>query len=107
MSYHNTTVLTLVHLSPPSPPPSSLQVFKDATTFFSRGTPNLATVIPAMDMIDLQLGTKHRETAKYDYAIRTAMGIAKRTLNKYYELTDSAEAYRITMGTCVNILEVF
>ncbi|KAH9855424.1 hypothetical protein C2E23DRAFT_707377, partial [Lenzites betulinus] len=74
-----------------------LQVFKDATAFFSRGTPNLATVIPAMDMIDLQLGTKHRQTAEYDYAIRTAMGIAKRTLNKYYELTDSAEAYRIAM----------
>ncbi len=52
-----------------------------------------------MDMIDLQLGTKHRQTAEYDYAIRTAMGIAKRTLNKYYELTDSAEAYRIAMGT--------
>lgn len=51
-----------------------------------------------MDMIDLQLGTKHRQTAEYDYAIRTAMGIAKRTLNKYYELTDSAEAYRIAMG---------
>lgn len=52
-----------------------------------------------MDMIDLQLGTKHRQTSQYDYAIRTAMGIAKRTLNKYYELTDSAEAYRIAMST--------
>ena len=26
------------------------------------------------------------------------MGIAKRTLNKYYELTDNAEAYRVAMS---------
>ena len=51
-----------------------------------------------MDMIDAQLGTKHRQTVQYDYAIRTAMGIAKRTLNKYYELTDNAEAYWVAMS---------
>ncbi|EIW63678.1 uncharacterized protein TRAVEDRAFT_95943, partial [Trametes versicolor FP-101664 SS1] len=74
-----------------------LKVFKDATYFFSRGTPNLATVIPAMDLIDQQLATKHLQTAKYDFAIRTAMGLAKKTLNKYYELTDASKAYRIAM----------
>lgn len=51
-----------------------------------------------MDLIDQQLATKHQQTAKYDYAIRTAMGLAKCTLNKYYELTDASEAYRIAMG---------
>ncbi|EIW51355.1 uncharacterized protein TRAVEDRAFT_101781, partial [Trametes versicolor FP-101664 SS1] len=69
----------------------------DVLKFFSRGTPNLATVIPAMDLIDQQLASKHKMTAKYDFAIRTAMGLAKRTLNKYYELSDSSEAYRIAM----------
>ncbi|EIW62754.1 uncharacterized protein TRAVEDRAFT_114433 [Trametes versicolor FP-101664 SS1] len=73
-------------------------VLKDATAFFSRGTPNLATVIPAMDSINSKLATKHRDTAKYDYAIRTAMGFAKRTLNKYYELTDTSAVYRIAMS---------
>lgn len=52
-----------------------------------------------MDLIDQQLATKHKLTAKYDFAIRTAMGLAKKTLNKYYELTDSSEAYRIAMST--------
>ncbi|KIK72755.1 hypothetical protein PAXRUDRAFT_43783, partial [Paxillus rubicundulus Ve08.2h10] len=32
-------------------------ILKDATLFFSRSTPNLATVIPAMDHIDQQLTT--------------------------------------------------
>lgn len=51
-----------------------------------------------MDLIDQRLTTQHKQTAKYDFAIRTAMGLAKRTLNKYYELTDSSEAYRIAMS---------
>jgi hypothetical protein len=34
-----------------------LQILKDATLFFSRSTPNLATVIPAMDVIDERLST--------------------------------------------------
>ncbi|KAG2739686.1 hypothetical protein P692DRAFT_201669890, partial [Suillus brevipes Sb2] len=52
-------------------------VLKDATLFFSRSTPNLATVIPAMDLIDQQ--------------------IAKKTLDRYYQLTDKSEVYRIAM----------
>ncbi|KAF5331114.1 hypothetical protein D9619_005956 [Psilocybe cf. subviscida] len=34
-----------------------LKIFKDGTLFFSRATPNLATVIPAMDLIDTNLAT--------------------------------------------------
>jgi hypothetical protein len=34
-----------------------MKVFKDTTLFFSRGTPNLATVIPAMDLLDQRLTT--------------------------------------------------
>lgn len=42
----------------------SIQVFKDATIFFSRSSPNLATVIPAMDYIDEVLTTQSLNEAK-------------------------------------------
>lgn len=73
------------------------QILKDATLYFSRGTPNLATVIPAMDEIDKRFGNIGRD-ALFDKAIRLATRLAKGTLNKYYSLTDSSEAYRIAMG---------
>ncbi|RDX45197.1 hypothetical protein OH76DRAFT_1333383, partial [Lentinus brumalis] len=56
-----------------------LQVFKDATLFFSRGSPNIAMVIPAMDLIDNTL-TKAIRNENLDDAIRTAVGLAKRVL---------------------------
>ncbi|PIL36561.1 hypothetical protein GSI_00250 [Ganoderma sinense ZZ0214-1] len=74
-----------------------LKVFKDATLFFSRGTPNLATVIPAMDHIDQVLTTASLNEDEYDDAIRVACGLAKTTLNAYYSLTDASSAYRIAM----------
>ncbi|GLB45805.1 hypothetical protein LshimejAT787_3000140 [Lyophyllum shimeji] len=73
-----------------------LSILKDATLFFSRGTPNLATVIPAMDYIDTQL-TNHAHDRSLAPSIRAALGIGKKTLNQYYELTDSSEVYRIAM----------
>ena len=79
---------------------SASQVFKDATLFFSRSTPNLATVIPAMDHIDELLSTNSLN-AKYEPSIRAALGIAKKTLNRYYDKTDSSEVYRIAMGECL------
>ncbi|KAH9924957.1 uncharacterized protein BXZ73DRAFT_50103, partial [Epithele typhae] len=81
-----------------------IDALKDATEFFSRDTPNLALVIPVMDKIDQALTTKHlpgslfRGGIPYDPAIHAAFGFAKQMLNKYYELTDSVEAYRIAMG---------
>jgi hypothetical protein len=77
----------------------NLQVFKDATLFFSRSTPNLATVIPAMDHIDEQL-SNYSLTQRFEPSIRAALGLAKKTLNRYYNLTDDAEVYRIAMGKC-------
>ncbi|KAJ3498251.1 hypothetical protein NLJ89_g10242 [Agrocybe chaxingu] len=73
-----------------------LLVLKDATLFFSRSTPNLATVIPAMDYIDTRLTTQGHNTG-YAAPIRAAIGLAKKTLNRYYTLTDSSEVYRIAM----------
>ncbi|KAH9923715.1 uncharacterized protein BXZ73DRAFT_50825, partial [Epithele typhae] len=84
-----------------------VEVLKDATLFFSRGVPNLATVIPVMDILDEHLTTTHLPGSKtskgvpYDIAVRQAHGFAKQVLNKYYALTDSSEAYRIAMGESV------
>ena len=61
--------------------------------------PNLAAVIPAMDLIDEKL-TTYSLNCKYSPAIHAAIGLAKRTLNRYYQLTDSSEVYRIAMGKC-------
>ncbi|KAG2109988.1 uncharacterized protein F5147DRAFT_772829 [Suillus discolor] len=73
-----------------------LKILKDATLFFSRLTPNLATVIPAMDLIHNEL-TSYSCHPKYLPAIQAAVHLAKKTLNRYYELTDTSEVYRIAM----------
>jgi len=77
------------------------QIFKGATLYFSHGTPNLATVIPTMDHIDKFLATAadSGNSSKLSPAIRAALAIGKTTLNKYYNLTDQSEVYRIAMGT--------
>ncbi|KAI0691891.1 hypothetical protein C8T65DRAFT_587061 [Cerioporus squamosus] len=73
-------------------------VFKVATLFFSRGSPSIAAVIPAMDLIDNKLTDAARESNdKLDPAIRTAAGIAKHTLNRYYKISDMSATYRIAM----------
>ncbi|KAI1782429.1 hypothetical protein LXA43DRAFT_905789 [Ganoderma leucocontextum] len=75
-----------------------LKVFKRATLYFSRshGT-YLADVIPAMDHVDNKLTDANLAKEKYDYAIRVACSLAKRTLNKYYSLTDASITYRLAM----------
>jgi hypothetical protein len=73
------------------------QIFCDATLFFSCSTPNLAKVIPAMDLIDRHLATSARNQ-KYDRSIQAALAIGKKLLNKYYNVTDHSELYRIAMG---------
>lgn len=93
-------VLTLSSLAP--------QILKDATEFFSRGTPNLAIVIPAMDHIDTHFTNAILPTSKTNPAIRAAIGLGKRTLNRYYSKTDKVEVYRIAMGECLlNFLNKF
>ena len=75
-----------------------IQIFKDTTLFFSRSTPNLATVIPAMDLIDKVLTTSSISPSKYSLAIHAALFIGKKTLNKYYNKTGESEVYRIAMS---------
>jgi hypothetical protein len=82
------------------------QTLKDATLFFSRGTPNLPVVIPAMDHIDTIFTGYALPGNGKPPAIRAAVEIAKTTLNKYYSLTDSSELYRIAMGKILLLLIV-
>jgi hypothetical protein len=37
--------------------------------------------------------------AAYDASIRASLGLAKKTLNWYYNMTDWSEVYHIAMGT--------
>jgi hypothetical protein len=73
-------------------------VLKHATLFFSRSTPNLAKVIPVMDVINDRLTVKANDRS-LSLAIRSSLGLAKKTLNRYYSRTDDSEAYRIAMST--------
>ena len=50
-----------------------------------------------MDHIEEVLMT-FEENSEYDTAIREAIGIARRTLNCYYSLTNTSEVYRICMS---------
>jgi len=54
-------------------------------------------VIPSMDHIDMMLTTWALDFKKSP-AIRAALSLAKKTLNRYYTATDSSEVYRIAMG---------
>jgi hypothetical protein len=72
--------------------------------FFSRGTPNLAMVIPAMDHIDTIFTNGIIKTKTLHPALRAALRIAKITLNRYYSLTDESETYRIVMGMFLLVL---
>ncbi|KAJ3967366.1 hypothetical protein EV361DRAFT_807417, partial [Lentinula raphanica] len=77
-------------------------VLKDATTFFSTETPSVADVIPAMDVIDEAFATGIISTDVGNHTlsapVRHALSIGKKTLNKYYELTDDSHLYRIAIG---------
>jgi len=74
------------------------QILKDAAMYFSQSTPNLATVILAMDGLDEQLTNNSLNCARFNMSIYTSLGVTKRTLNRYYNMTDWSEVYRIAMG---------
>jgi hypothetical protein len=50
-----------------------------------------------MDHIDEHLATA-AVNRKYCLAIKAALAIGKKTLNRYYDKTDHSEIYRIAMG---------
>lgn len=55
-------------------------------------------VIPAIDFIDETFTNGVLNKRELDPAIRVAVGLAKNTLNRYYEKTDMSEKYRIVMS---------
>ncbi|XP_006462317.1 hypothetical protein AGABI2DRAFT_54349, partial [Agaricus bisporus var. bisporus H97] len=74
-----------------------LQIFKEATEFFSHKNESLLlSVIPVMDDIDETLQTSI-DDKKYSTALLHALTLGRRTLNKYYSHTDASELYRIAL----------
>jgi hypothetical protein len=55
-----------------------------------------------MDIIDEKLTMDSLDRAKLDSSIRASLGLAKKTLNRYYNMTDWSEVYRIAMGACMD-----
>lgn len=67
------------------------------TLEFSTDTPCPAAVIPAMDKMHAEL-TAAVENAEYSTALRAALSLGLKVLDKYYSLSDDSEIYRIAMG---------
>ncbi|KAJ3765327.1 hypothetical protein FB446DRAFT_628153, partial [Lentinula raphanica] len=76
---------------------SALTILKEATLFFSADGANISSVIPAMDAIDEALASGILNNETLSQPIRHALAIGKKTLNKYYSLTDDSDLYRIAM----------
>jgi hypothetical protein len=71
-SYHSHSFIIQLH---------SFQVFKNATLFFScDGTPNIATIIPAMDRIDEVLTTNALDKP-YSISVQATLTMGKKMLN--------------------------
>jgi len=58
-----------------------------------------------MDFINDKL-TAHAHDQSLSPAIKASLELGKKTLNRYYSLTDSSEVYRIAMGTFLLFLFV-
>ncbi|PPQ90517.1 hypothetical protein CVT25_014406 [Psilocybe cyanescens] len=81
-----------------------LMIFKEVTLFFLRSTPNIPTVLPAMDHIDKWLTTAS-VNSKLPASIRAATGLSKKMLNRYYECSDCSKVYRIAMDVILMKLQ--
>ena len=67
------------------------------TLEFSSDTPCIANVIPAMDRMHTALTTASTNE-DYSPAIRAALKLGVKLLDKYYSLTNNSEVYWIAMG---------
>ena len=66
-------------------------------------TPSIADVIPAMDAINKALASGIVEQTELSAPIQHALSIGKKTLNKYYELSDDSYLYRIAISEYFSI----
>jgi hypothetical protein len=55
-----------------------------------------------MDRINKHLATAATDN-KYNAAMRAALAVGKKTLNRYYDRTDHSEVYRIAMSMYFSI----
>lgn len=67
--------------------------------FFSADNASLSAIIPAMDALDQSFATGIVNQQLLSEPLRHALSIGKRTLNKYYQLTDDSHLYRMAMST--------
>ncbi|KAE9393110.1 hypothetical protein BT96DRAFT_1052452, partial [Gymnopus androsaceus JB14] len=72
-------------------------ILKDATEFFSSNSLNISAVIPAMDTINEASATGIIEQKELCTPLCYALLVGKKTLNKYYSLSDDSHIYRIAM----------
>ncbi|KAE9392907.1 hypothetical protein BT96DRAFT_754055, partial [Gymnopus androsaceus JB14] len=77
-------------------------VLQDATLFCSRNTATLASVIPAMDKLDLVLASsvlkKVDKQIQFTAPVKISLLAAKKTLNHYYVATDNSCMYQLAIG---------
>ena len=59
--------------------------------------PNLASMIPAMDLMDREF-TGYAHNLTYSAPIHTAIELAQKTLSHYYSSMDKLVLYHIAMG---------
>ncbi|KAJ7768982.1 hypothetical protein B0H16DRAFT_1307592, partial [Mycena metata] len=88
-------------------------VFKDATILFSTDSKStIAHVLTTMDKIDDLITSTIvpvRRQRTLHSSIRNALKLAKRTMNRYYSVTDESNVYRIATGasdSLPSVLEV-
>ncbi|KAE9394220.1 hypothetical protein BT96DRAFT_771873, partial [Gymnopus androsaceus JB14] len=74
-----------------------VHVLKDATEFFSSNSPNISAVIPAMDKLDENFAIGILDDQVLSVPLQHAVSIGEKTMNKYYELSDSSDIYRVSM----------
>ncbi|KAJ7584827.1 hypothetical protein C8J56DRAFT_789150, partial [Mycena floridula] len=90
-----------------------VKVFKKATTFFSQDSVcTISSVIPTMDRIDTLITDPVQLVAslgpkELHPSVKIALLLAKKTLNRYYSLTDSSEIYQIAMHTFLSDFNFF
>src|SRR6266849_9443982 len=81
---------------------TTYQQYKKATLFFSHDNASVASIIPAMDKLNNGLNPHSKES--YHLTIKAAMRLARSKINKYYSITDRLAAYRIAMGTYIQVV---
>jgi hypothetical protein len=52
-----------------------------------------------MDAIDRAFTTASMDGDRFSLPIKVALDLGKRIMNKYYNLTDESEIYRVSIGT--------